>query len=216
MLKEGKEKNISSKEFAEIADRLKDNQFCNMYNFICEFYHLKTPLDFKSWYAHQLPIGYKGMVGEDKLSNELRLSSVSKGEKPICYIYYNKDGYSQHCREYKEYKEWEKNRNPERYKENCGKQFDRKNVAHAVRLLHMGIEIAKGEGFNVDRTNIDRDFIMNIRLGNTSYEEIISYIEGKKDEMEILMKSSTLPDKIDENFVNNLLVDIRKKQLGLK
>ena len=80
----------------------------------------------------------------------------------------------------------------------------------------MGIEIAKGEGFNVDRTNIDRDFIMNIRLGNTSYEEIISYIEGKKDEMEILMKSSTLPDKIDENFVNNLLVDIRKKQLGLK
>ena len=216
MLKEGKEKNISSKEFAEIADRLKDNQFCNMYNFICEFYHLKTPLDFKSWYAHQLPIGYKGMVGEDKLSNELRLSSVSKGEKPICYIYYNKNGYSQHCREYKEYKEWEKNRNPERYKENCGKQFDRKNVAHAVRLLHMGIEIAKGEGFNVDRTNIDRDFIMNIRLGNTSYEEIISYIEGKKDEMEILMKSSTLPDKIDENFVNDLLVDIRKKQLGLK
>ena len=80
----------------------------------------------------------------------------------------------------------------------------------------MGIEIAKGEGFNVDRTNIDRDFIMNIRLGNTSYEEIISYIEGKKDEMEILMKSSTLPDKIDENFVNNLLVDIRKRQLGLK
>ena len=156
------------------------------------------------------------MVGEDKLSNELRLSSVSKGEKPICYIYYNKDGYSQHCREYKEYKEWEEKRNPERYKENCGKQFDRKNVAHAVRLLHMGIEIAKGEGFNVDRTNIDRDFIMNIRLGNTSYEEIISYIEGKKDEMEILMKSSTLPDKIDENFVNNILVDIRKKQLGLK
>ena len=80
----------------------------------------------------------------------------------------------------------------------------------------MGIEIAKGEGFNVDRTNIDRDFIMNIRLGNTSYEEIISYIEGKKDEMEILIKSSTLPDKIDENFVNNLLVDIRKKQLCLK
>ena len=80
----------------------------------------------------------------------------------------------------------------------------------------MGIEIAKGEGFNVDRTNIDRDFIMNIRLGNTSYEEIISYIEGKKEEMEILMKSSTLPDKIDENFVNNLLIDIRKKQFGLK
>ena len=211
----------SEKEKEDIKKRIEFIQLGNMARFICEFYNVNFEINssfdkttFEEWFDKQKPIGYKGMVGEDKLSNELRLSSVSKGEKPICYIYYNKDGYSHHCREYKEYKEWEKNRNPERYKENCGKQFDRKNVAHAVRLLHMGIEIAKGEGFNVDRTNIDRDFIMNIRLGNTSYEEIISYIEGKKDEMEILMKSSTLPDKIDENFVNDLLIDIRKKQLG--
>lgn len=65
------------------------------------------------------------------------------------------------------------------------------------------------------RRNIDRDFILNIRLGNTSYEEIIDYIEGKKDEMEKAMAESTLPENIDVEFVNDLLLKIRKQQLGL-
>lgn len=80
----------------------------------------------------------------------------------------------------------------------------------------MGLEIAKGKGFNVDRTDIDRDFIMNIRLGNTSYDEIITYLESKKGEMEEAMKTSTLPDAIDVEFVNDLLINIRKEQLKLK
>ena len=79
----------------------------------------------------------------------------------------------------------------------------------------MGIELAKTGKFNVDRTNIDRDFILNIRMGNTSYEEIIAYLEGKKDEMEKAMSESTLPEHIDVEFVNNLLLKIRKQQLGL-
>ena len=209
---------FSEKEKEELKQRIKYVQLGNMARFICEFYDVSfngTYSTFKIWYGNQIPIGYKGMVGEDGCSNELRLSSILEKEKPICQMHYNKDKYSSHCKDYKSYIEWKENRNPERYKENCGKQFDRKNVAHAVRLLHMGIEIAKGEGFNVDRTDIDKDFIMNIRLGNTSYEEIIAYIEGKKDEMEKLMKESTLPEAIDVNFVNNLLVDIRKKTIGV-
>lgn len=77
----------------------------------------------------------------------------------------------------------------------------------------MGLEIAKGEGFNVDRTNIDRDFILNIRLGNTSYEEIMEYLENKKIEMDEAMKASSLPAEIDVNFVNDLLLNIRMEQV---
>jgi hypothetical protein len=155
------------------------------------------------------------MTNEAETSNELRLSSVEQGVLPICHISYNKDGYSSHCVDYKNQKEWEANRNPQRYLENRGKMFDRKNVAHSVRLLHMGLELAKTGQFNVDRTDIDGDFILNIRLGNTSYEEIIDYIEGKKDEMEKAMAESTIPEKIDIEFVNDLLLKIRKEQLGL-
>ena len=167
---------------------------------------------FVDWFNSQKPIGYKGMVGEDGLSNELRLSSVSKGEMPICHLTYNKDGYTKHCKDYKAYKDWEKNRNPERYKENKEKDFDRKNMSHSVRLMHMGLEIAKTGQVNVDRTNIDRDFILNIRLGNSTYDELINYLDSKKEEMENAMAESTLPENIDVEFVNNLLLKVREKQ----
>lgn len=204
-----------------LEEKLKKAQFNNMVNFIVDFYHLSdertglTDIMLRQWYEAQKPIGYKGIVNQKEDSNEVRLSSVAEGVLPICHMHYDKDKYSTHCREYKEQKEWEHKRNPERYKENKGKLFDRKNVAHAVRLLHMGIEIAKGEGFNVDRSNIDRDFILNIRLGNTKYEEIIEYIQGKRDEMKELMDKSTLQDNIDVDFVNNILLDIRKSYIHL-
>lgn len=174
---------------------------------VCKFHLLQ------SWFNKQKPIGYKGMVGEDGLSNELRLSSVSKGEKPICHLTYNKDGYTKHCKDYKEYKDWEKNRNPERYKENKEKDFDRKNMSHSVRLMHMGLEIARTGQVNVDRSKIDRDFILGIRLGNSTYDELINYLDSKKDEMEKAMEESTLPNTIDVNFVNQLLLNIRERQI---
>ena len=204
-----------------LEDTLHKAQFKNMVNFILDFYGLRDIEDvvtidcLKKWFDDQKPIGYKGMVNESHTSNELRLSSIEKYVLPICHISYNKDGYTRNCADYKAQKTWEKERNPERYKENCGQLFDRKNVAHSVRLLHMGIELAKTGESNVDRTNIDRDFILNIRMGNTSYEEIIAYLEGKKDEMEKAMSESTLPEHIDVEFVNNLLLKIRKQQLGL-
>lgn len=206
-------KSTDDNEKLKLEEDLKKCHMCNMVEFIMDFYHLDDMFTLRDWYYEQSPIGYKGIVNEKGTSNELRLSSVAKDERPVCYMTYNKNAFSSHCKDYKEYKDWEKNRNPVRYLQNKGKQFDRKNVAHAIRLIHMGIEIARGEGVKVDRTNIDRDFIMNIRNGNSSYEDIISYLENKKIEMEDAMTSSTLPEKIDIEKINNLLIEIRKRQL---
>ena len=157
--------------------------------------------------------GYAGIVHPDGKSNEVRLSSIPKGEKPICFMTYNQDGYASHCKRYTEYQEWVVKRNPQRYLENKEKDYDRKNVAHSVRLMHMGIELAKEGIFHVDRTNIDRDFILDIRLGNRTYDEVITYIESKNEEMKQAMESSTLPEHIDVEVVNKLLLDIRYKQI---
>lgn len=191
-----------------------DSKVYNLCNFLMEYTKKENPIDALSSLDVK-PIGYKGMVGDDGMSNELRLSSVSKGVKPICYISYNKDGYTKHCKDYKEYKDWEKYRNPERYRENItnNKGYDAKNMAHSVRLLHMGIEIAKTGVINIDRTNIDRDFIMNVRLGKMSYDELITYLDSKKEEMDKAIEESTIPDTIDTDFVNNILLNIRKKQI---
>ena len=105
--------------------------------------------------------------------------------------------------------------NPIRYKENIrnNKGFDAKNMAHSVRLLHMGIEIAKTGEMHVDRRDIDREFILSIRDGKMDYDELMAYLISKEKEMNIAMEESTIPDKIDIDMVNEILLEIRRLQL---
>lgn len=185
----------------------------NMVSFILEMYDLSTLDELVDWYQRQKPIGYRGMVGTDKQSNELRLSSVSKDEKPICWVSYNQTGYQKHCIDYKNYKDWEKHRNPVRYESNLNKNYDAKNVMHSMRLINMCTEIARGEGFKVNRRNIDREFLLDVKNHKYEYEEVMAILDEKKLMMDKAISESKLPDEIDISFVNDLLLDIRKKQL---
>ena len=155
---------------------------------------------------------YGGIVHPDEIekSNTVRLSSVPKGEKPICFMAYNKNGYMRHCRDYKDYKEWEKNRNPVRYESNLGHNYDAKNVMHCMRLVRMAKELAQGKGFNVVRT-WDRDYLLDIRNHKFEYEDVMDQLEREKLEMEEAIKSCTLPEKVDSDKVNDLLYDVRLK-----
>ena len=152
--------------------------------------------------------GYSGIVHPEGKSNEVRLSSIPKGEIPICFMTYNQQGYESHCRKYKEYQEWVVNRNPARYESNLKSNYDVKNVAHCVRLLHMGLELAKGEGFNVVRT-WDRDMLLDIRNHKYEYEEIIEYVEKVFAEMKELAEKCDLPETVDKQKVNELILQAR-------
>lgn len=152
--------------------------------------------------------GYSGIVHPDGKSNEVRLSSIPKGEIPICFMTYNQQGYESHCRKYKEYQEWVKKRNPARYESNLKSNYDVKNVAHCVRLLHMGLELARGEGFNVVRT-WDKQMLLDIRNHKYEYEEIITYIEKIFTEMKSLIASCDLPETADKEKVNELILKAR-------
>lgn len=161
------------------------------------------------------PKGYHGIQKEDGSSNELHLDSVVKDEMPIFNMVYNEDGYKTHCRKYKEQKDWEKNRNPVRYESNLDKNYDAKNIMHSVRLIQMGIELAKYGKFNVDRNETgDRDFLLKIRNHGFEYEYIVDYAEKKREELNEAIKNCTLPDEIDREFVNELLLKIRKLHLN--
>lgn len=212
---------IKSGEEGTLAEELKKAQLKNMIMFIVLHYDLRgehgefNKMMLDEWYDKQKPIGYCGIVGEDGKSNEIRLSSVSKGEKPICQLSYNETGYSKHCVDYKNYKDWEKNRNPVRYESNLNKNYDAKNVSHSFRLIAMCTEIARGEGFNVDRMDIDRDFLLKVKNHGFEYEEVIEMLVKKKAEMDEAIANSTIPEKIDVEFVNDMLLDIRRKQLNI-
>ena len=154
--------------------------------------------------------GYDGIVHPDEIlrSNEVRLSSVPQGELPVCRMIYNKDAYSSHCRNYREYQEWVANRNPVRYEGNLGHNYDAKNVMHCMRLIRMAKELALGQGFNMERTH-DREYLLDIRNHRYEYEDVIAQLEREKAEMEAAIESSTLPETVDADAVNRLLVSIR-------
>lgn len=184
--------------------------------YACEYYKDKDIVETKNRLNEMSPIGYRGVIGADSDGNELRLSSIDDKEtRPICFISYNQSGYSSHCRQYAEYQTWVKERNPKRYESNLDKTYDSKNMMHCFRLMHMANEIAEGKGMILQRT-WDRQLLMDVRNHKFEYEEIIERLEEEKAHMNQLMEQSTIRKNIDTDFVNQLMIDIRKKQLGLE
>jgi hypothetical protein len=162
-----------------------------------------------------LTLGYKGLVktGEGNNvaeSNALRLSSIPKGETPICNIIYNKDGYSEHCKDFKSYEDWLANKNEARWVDvkSHGQKIDGKNMMHSKRLMSMAREIAEGKGINVRRS--DAEYLISIRRGEIDLETLIDEVESEIVEIDELFDNSNLPDSVDKNFVNDLLIKIRK------
>lgn len=165
--------------------------------------------------GHSMGFGYKGLVksGEgDNMaeSNQLRLSSIPKGEKPICNIIYNKDGYSMHCKDYKEYQEWLENRNEARYVETQehGQKIDGKNMMHCMRLIRMAQEIGAGKGIIVRRP--DAQELLSIRRGEVDLDNLIDMAEEEIARMDEIFDNSDLPNSVDKDLVNDLLIKIRK------
>jgi hypothetical protein len=160
--------------------------------------------------------GYKGLVksGEGVSlaeSNMLRLSSIPKGETPICNIVYNKDGYTAHCKDYKSYQEWLENRNEQRWTDvkSHGQKIDGKNMMHCRRLLEMAKEIAQGKGIIVRRENAQE--LLAIRRGEVDLQSLIDRAENDILEIDRLFIESNLPDSVDQDLTKSLLVNIRRK-----
>lgn len=159
--------------------------------------------------------GYKGLVksGEGANtaeSNQLRLSSIPKGETPICNIIYNKDGYTMHCKDYNQYQEWLENRNEQRYVDTQahGQKIDGKNMMHCMRLIRMAQEIGRGEGIIVRRK--DAKELLDIRHGKVDLDALIDMADSEINKMDEIFDNSSLPDKVNPELVNELLVKIRR------
>jgi uncharacterized protein len=155
-------------------------------------------------------LGYKGITHSEE-ANELSLSSVPEGEQPFALLFYNKDGYSIYCKDYKQYWDWVEKRNPDRFLENMlhGKGYDGKNLMHCHRLLDMCLEIGQGKGIQVRRPN--REQLLQIRKGEYDYDLLIEDAEKKIGQIEEVYKNAPLPNKVDMIFANDLLLEMRKQ-----
>lgn len=187
----------------------------NMYSESISESTRKTLIKVRKESGQSMGFGYKGLVktGEGinvAESNQLRLSSIPKGETPICNITYNKDGYTQHCKDYKSYQTWLEKRNDTRWVDvkSHDQKIDGKNMMHCMRLLQMSREIAEGKGIVVRRPNAKE--LISIRKGEVDLQTLIDRAEEEIVEIDKLFEESSLPDSVNSSFINELIVKIRK------
>ncbi len=153
---------------------------------------------------------FKGIIKNEK-SNEVALSSIPKNKDQEALLYFNQDGYSKYCKDYKEYWDWVEKRNEARYEntKKHGKNYDSKNMMHTFRLLEMAIEIAREQKINVKRK--DRNFLLDIKSGNYEYQELLNLAEKKQLEMEEAFKESNLPEKPNREKIKKMLIELREQ-----
>lgn len=164
------------------------------------------------YHQNQLKQGEKLFgVASGSNADDVQLSSIPKGIEPMAVMNFNKDAYSVYCREFREYWDWVNKRNEVRYQSTLshGKDYDAKNMMHTFRLLSMAEEIALYKEVRVHRD--DREFLLKIRSGKFEYDQLMSMVEEKLEEIKSIYEKSTLPEAPDEAHAEALLIEIREE-----
>lgn len=153
--------------------------------------------------------GYHGIAVKES-ANEVSLSSIPKGEKPIGYLFWNMEAYSLYCKEYKEYWDWVAERNDARYQTNMehGKNYDSKNMMHTIRLLQVAEEILRDGKLNVKRPN--REQLLSIKSGHMDYNDLLAMADKLMEKIKTYCLASSLPDAPDKKQAERVLVKIRE------
>ena len=163
-------------------------------------------------------IGYRGLLDPSDIeTSQLRCSSVGKEDatNPLCTFQYNYLAFSQHCADYKRYWSWVENRNPERFELNKGYNYDGKNCCACIRLMTMAKELSEGQGMKLDRSEIDRDFLLSVKNHALTFDQVISKMDELESSMKYSFEKSNLPDEPDRDLLEDILVQIRKTHYKL-
>lgn len=158
----------------------------------------------------------RGIVSDENLANDVQLSNIPKELKSIGIMIFNKDAYSIHCKNYREYQKWLKDRNVNRVAMNKshGKNYDSKNMMHLFRILHMAEELTSGV-LRVRRTPQEIEALMKIRRGERDFDELVLECEKLNNSIEILYDNCSLPENVNENYILDDMLKLRKNLYSL-
>lgn len=164
-------------------------------------------------YSMYLIPGEGGVIGED--SNDVQLKSIPKCNEWIGYLRFDRNAYSTHCKDYREYQRWLEERNEQRYSDNLKGEigYDHKNMMHCFRLLGMAKDIAEGKGITVRRPDNEVRELLAIRNGEMKYQILLDNAEAFTDMIGQLFDKSDLPNGVSPKFRRDLLLKIRKIEI---
>lgn len=114
--------------------------------------------------------------------------------------------YTAKLREWQQFLNWKKTRNPARAELEAKWGFDVKHAMHLVRLTRMCRELLTTGEVKVRRP--DAAELLEIRNGAWTYEQLLEYSDREDAELEELAKTSKLPRQPDRAKLDKLCVEI--------
>jgi len=191
-------------------------------------FNKKAPLDgfiavnigennFSLWSIEKLKIDKKSWIdsaGNPVAISKQELDSFNPNNlPPDVIVKVNRDIYSANHTNWKSYWTWKNNRNEKRsvLEEKFG--YDVKHAMHLIRLLRSGLDILENGIVPVKRP--DKDYLLDIRNGKFTYDEIIKESEMLTKKVEEVSKKSSLPNEPNYPLAKALMLEIYMKQWNL-
>jgi hypothetical protein len=109
-------------------------------------------------------------------------------------------------REWQQYQEWTRSRNPVRAELERKFGYDTKHAMHLLRLLRMAVEILTTGEVRVRRP--DAEELKAVRRGSLSFEELLEQAEGLGARLAALAAVSPLPPRPDDDRLNVFCADL--------
>ena len=113
--------------------------------------------------------------------------------------------------EWKQFRGWQKNRNPKRAALEAKFGYDTKHALHLIRLLRMGAEILETGQVHVRRP--DREELLAIRDGAWPYEALLERAEALHRRVQAAGRQTALPAESDEDALDALCVSLVEEVL---
>lgn len=138
--------------------------------------------------------------------NELVNQDMLKLDDNLMKRLQKENEFKRAVQEYKQYENWKITRNLFRSELEKLHGYDTKHAMHLVRLMTQCREILTTGKLNVFRA--DRDFLLDIRNGMLTCDEIIKWSEDQDKELDALAAISSLPHDPDRNKIDTLCQQI--------
>lgn len=140
------------------------------------------------------------------LNEQKRQEFLEKYRVPDVMVKYNHEEYKVAHNKWKNYWTWKENRNEVRSGLEAKHGYDTKHAMHIIRLLNSGQEILETGQVRVRRP--DAEFLLSIRNGRFTYEELLEMTNKKLVSIEEAYLNSKLPQEIDKKYTQKVLTEI--------
>lgn len=165
----------------------------------------------KKYYKHDSWFDNKGnpITIDKSKEHEIKTSGI----QPSMFVKFNKPQYETGHDNWKNYWKWKNNRNKARsvLEEKFG--YDVKHAMHLIRLLRSGVDILEKGEVPVKRP--DAQYLLSIRNGEFTYEEIVKESERLTQKVKDISSKSNLPQEPNIELAKAIMLEIYSKKWNM-